>query len=333
MANLYIAYDDVYLDWNLGSFGYTHPTNPIRALHATRLLAEALPNNVTVIKPKATEGDRDRLHLVHASSYISDVLDLGISNEWHPANTKLGSTALEMFAGTVRCAEKILSGEAQVAFNPQGAKHHAAYDSSSGFCVFNDMAWAALHFNAKGAKVMYIDWDAHHGDGVENLLKDHYDIVTCSIHDGTIFPGTGRDGHFPDQGIYNWALPAKSGSVQFADAIDEIRKLADEVKPDIVLLATGADAHTTDPLSTLNFTLNGYSYAASIVAQIANKYCEGRVLIGGAGGYQPFTHTPKIWSTVVERIYRNVEFDEEISVTRLDTRQGKTKQLRDLEVN
>ena len=92
-------------------------------------------------------------------------------------------------------------------------------------------------------------------------------------------------------------------------------------------------SHTTDPLSTLNFTLNGYSYAASIVAQIANKYCEGRVLIGGAGGYQPFTHTPKIWSTVVERIYRNVEFDEEISVARLDTRQGKTKQLRDLELN
>ena len=203
-------------------------------------------------------------------------------------------------------SEKILSGEAQVAFNPQGAKHHAAYDSSSGFCVFNDMAWAALHFNAKGAKVMYIDWDAHHGDGVENLLADDPDLVTCSIHDATIFPGTGLDGHTPELGIYNWALDPASGDDVFIRAMGEIEQLADTIKPDVVLLATGADAHKTDPLSTLQFDYPGYDYAARAVGRIASSYADGRLLIGGAGGYQPCDHTPLIWSKVVSAAHDEI---------------------------
>jgi acetoin utilization deacetylase AcuC-like enzyme len=73
-----------------------------------------------------------------------------------------------------------------------------------------------------------------------------------------------------------------------------------------VLLATGADAHKTDPLSGLQFDYPGYAYAAKQIAKIANKYSNGRVLIGGAGGYQPYTHTPKIWAEVVKTVYSGV---------------------------
>jgi len=301
---LHIAYDDVYLKWKLGHADSSHPTNPIRAKLATEMLSAEF--DVEMLTPNATVIDRDRLGLVHSSSYISEVLDDGCSSEWFPDSIEKGQVALEMFAGTVRCAEKILSGEATIAFNPQGAKHHAQRKNSSGFCVFNDMAWAALDFNARGYKVMYVDWDAHHGDGVENILRDHYDIITASIHDSVIFPGTGLNGHSPDEGVYNWALDPASDDKAFVSAMSEIEALADKVKPDIVLLATGADAHATDPLSTLMFDYPGYTHAAEAVARIANKYSAGRVLIGGAGGYQPFDHTPKIWATVVSQIYRNV---------------------------
>jgi len=71
-------------------------------------------------------------------------------------------------------------------------------------------------------------------------------------------------------------------------------------------LATGADAHKTDPLSTLNFDYAGYEYAAKVAGQIANTHAQGRILIGGAGGYQPFSHTPHIWSTVVSKVYDEV---------------------------
>jgi acetoin utilization protein AcuC len=207
--------------------------------------------------------------------------------------------------------EKILSGEAQVAFNPQGAKHHAQYDHSSGFCVFNDMALVAKLFMAAGLKPMYIDWDAHHGDGVENILRAYPNLVTASIHQGGIFPGTGLTSE-PENGAYNIPLSNGDGDIEFLDAMQDIELLADEIQPDVILLATGADAHHSDPLSGLNFDYPGYRAAAKIVGEIANKHAKGRVLIGGAGGYQPLTHTPQVWAQVVAQVYSTV--NSEISV-------------------
>lgn len=304
MSKLHIAYDDVYLDWKLGSNDFKHPTNPLRAKYATDMLQQDY--DIEIVKPNATSSDRLLLESIHDSAYVSNVLDLGKSYEWRPENKHLGHVALEMFAGTVRLVELMSAGSIQVGFNPQGAKHHAQYNHSSGFCVFNDMAWAAREFQRQGMKVMYIDWDAHHGDGVENLLADYPDLVTCSIHDSVIFPGTGLDGHKPRKGIYNWALDPGAGDIDFMQAVDQIADLSNKIKPDVVLLATGADAHKTDPLSTLNFDYPGYRYAAKLAGQIANTHAQGRILIGGAGGYQPFDHTPKVWSTVVSSVYDEV---------------------------
>lgn len=304
MIKLHIAYDDVYLDWKLGSADSTHPTNPVRAKYATEMLQQDY--DVKIVKPNASSIDRSRLESIHDPVYVSKVLDAGHCGEWRPDNKHLGQVALEMFAGTTRLVEGMVVGDIKVGFNPQGAKHHAQYNHSSGFCVFNDMAWAAKTFNAQGMRVMYIDWDAHHGDGVENLLASERDIVTCSIHDSVIFPGTGLDGHKPDFGIYNWALDPGAGDVEFLAAVEQIAELSDTIKPDVVLLATGADAHITDPLSTLNFDYPGYVNAAHIVGQIATAHTQGRILIGGAGGYQPFDHTPQIWKEVVGTIYDEV---------------------------
>jgi acetoin utilization protein AcuC len=303
MTKLHIAYGSDYLDWRLGE---NHPTNPERALLATDLLIEELgEDSIEIVLPKFNEDDVDKLYTIHSPEYVDEVILDGISNDWVGENRVLGLTALKMFAGTARLVEKMLAGEVKVAFNPQGAKHHAHYDYSNGFCVFNDLAWAAKEFAKAGLKAMYIDWDAHHGDGVEELLYDT-PIVTASIHDGTAYPGTGRDGHDEKNSVYNWALPRGAGDVEFGQAIDEIRELADLYKPDVILLATGADGHKTDPLASLEFDYAGYRYASQAVAEIANKYADGRVLIGGAGGYQALTHTPAIWSEVVSTIYRGV---------------------------
>jgi acetoin utilization protein AcuC len=300
--NLHIAYGDEYLDWQLGK---NHPTNPERATLAVNLLKDDLGSEaIEIVEPTILAGDVARLCEVHNPSYVVEVLFDGYSGEWIDSSQKLGRTALSMFAGTARLTELMLAGETKVAFNPQGAKHHAQYSYSSGFCVFNDMAWSALEFQKHGLTPLYIDWDAHHGDGVENLLLDS-DIATASIHDSTAFPGTGQS---TDEKLkaFNWALPRNSGDEKFAQAMDEIAVLADQIKPDVILLATGADAHQTDPLSSLNFTYEGYAYASEVVSNIALKHAGGRVLIGGAGGYQPHTHTPQIWAQVVADIYQRV---------------------------
>ena len=307
MTKLHIAYGDDYLNWRLGE---GHPTNPERALLATDLLIDKLgEDSIEIVVPKYTEDDIDELYSIHHPDYVDAVILEGRSNDWSGANRVLGVTALKMFAGTVRLVEKMLAGETRVAFNPQGAKHHAHYNYSSGFCVFNDIAWAGKEFAKHGLKTMYIDWDAHHGDGVEALLYKTY-IPTMSIHDSTAFPGTGRNGHDEKNSVYNWALPRGAGNVEFAQAMDDIRELADKYQPDVVLLATGADGHKTDPLASLQFDYDGYEYASSVVADIANTYSQGRVLIGGAGGYQPHTHTPSIWSEVVSSIYEKTRVSE-----------------------
>jgi acetoin utilization protein AcuC len=301
--NLYVAYGDVYLDWRLGK---SHPTNPERAQIAVELLKRrGIP--ITMVEPIVHSEDAHNLinDNVHSADYVRSVLD-GYSDEWLGCRPDLGATALAMYAGTARLVELMLRDEARVAFNPQGAKHHAQYRQSSGFCVFNDMAWAARVFGEVGMRVLYVDWDAHHGDGVEALLRDSQNLVTASIHDGEIWPGTGLAGHDVAAGAYNWALRSGSGDDKFIEAMADIEMLADSIRPDVVLLATGADGHVTDPLSTIEFDYPGYRYAAETIANIATRYSEGRVLIGGAGGYQPHTHTPKIWDEVVSSVHAGV---------------------------
>lgn len=317
MSNLTIAYSDDYLNWRLGAKDGSHPTNPIRAQLATEYLVEELGDRVTLIEPTIIVGDQERVESIHDPKYFSDVVVDGISNDWRGVDTLNGETAFKMFTGTVRLTEKILAGEIKVGFNPQGAKHHAQYGHSEGFCVFNDMAWASLEFKKAGLKPLYIDWDVNAGDGVQNLLANT-DIPTMSIHGHGIYPthsdtwnreheGAGNyEYHNPENHWYNWCLQRGQGDEAFAWAIDGIAQKIAEYQPDVILLATGADGHEGENWG-LKYTYAGYEYASKKVAEMANKYAEGRVLIGGAGGYQPRTHTPRVWQTVVSTVYRNIE--------------------------
>jgi acetoin utilization protein AcuC len=313
MRQLAISYSDDYLGWRLGSGDGSHPTKPERAKIAVELLAQELPaGSFQIIDPKVLDGYRGKLETIHTAEYVSQVLDLGTSGEWSDSKPELGQIAFQMFAGTARLVELIVAGEAQVGFNPQGAKHHAQKSKSEGFCVFNDHAWAALEFKRLGLKPLYIDWDVNAGDGVQNLLADT-DIPTFSIHGHGIYPthsdtwlreknGQGNYEYSnPDQHWYNYNLAQGQGDEAFKWAVDLIAEKVDEYQPDVILLAAGADGHEGEHWG-LKYTYEGYSYAANKAAELAKKHCQGRVLVGGAGGYQPFTHTPRIWANVVKEI-------------------------------
>lgn len=311
---LTIAYDDAYLNWKLGSGDGSHPTNPVRAKIAVDILKDELPElgvEYSIIEPTFEPGDRERLLEVHSKGYVSEVLDNGESYEWAGRSELNAATAGLMFGGTVRLVERMLAGEARVAFNPQGAKHHAHRDYSSGFCVFNDMAWAALEFQKAGLKVVYIDWDAHAGDGVQAILEGT-GIPTFSIHGHGIFPNradtsvanqTGNYLFMNDEsnaGWYNYNLQAGSGNDAFMWAIEDIVNKALDYEPDVILLATGADAHEGEYWG-LKYTVEGYIEAAEAVVELAKRF-GSKVLIGGAGGYQPYTWTPRVWAEVVKTI-------------------------------
>ena len=293
---LAVAYDDRLLDWKLGD---GHPTNPVRAKLAVEALQEM---QVPLVVQPITWQVTDELEAVHTTEYVRETL-AGRNAEWSGTQPGLGAVAAHMFAGTVQLAHAIDRGDVRIGFSPQGAKHHAMADRGSGFCVFNDMAWAARHFGAQGRRVLYVDLDAHHGDGVEALTRDDPMVTTCSVHDRTIFPWTGHESDEAKR-VCNYPLPHGAGDAELLEAVAAIRGLGEAWKPDVVLIAIGADGHETDPLSSLQYSYEGYKRAAQALGAMAAGL-RVPVLMGGAGGYQPTTHTPQVWATFVATLWHS----------------------------
>lgn len=187
-GQLLVAYSDEYLNWQLGNGSGSHPTNPMRAKLAAETLQRELGPLVQVFDPSevSTKRARDDLEMLHDPAYVAEVLDNGRSSEWSGAKPAMGRTAVAVFTGTMTLVDAMIGGAA-VAFNPQGGKHHAKRASSAGFCVFNDMAWAAHEFAWAGLRPLYLDWDIHAGDGVQHLPASS--LPTLSVHGHSIYPG------------------------------------------------------------------------------------------------------------------------------------------------
>ena len=315
--NLQIAYSDDYLNWNLGSGDGNHITKPIRAKLATEFLVESLGDQVDIIDPVIRDGDREKLEATHDPGYVSQVLDSYQAHDWSGANKNNAETAFKMFAGTVRLTENIISGETNVGFNPQGAKHHAKYSHSEGFCVFNDMVWAAREFKKAGMKPLYLDWDVHAGNGVQNLLELE-DIPTLSIHGSGIYPfgdnnhsmkngkiSTTHTWHSETSHYYNWNIALPGYDYDLYHALDGVEEVIDHYEPDVILLAAGADGHEKD-LWGMKYSIDGFAWASHRLSKMVEKHAEGRILIGGAGGYRPHDWTPMVWKEVVETMYTNL---------------------------
>jgi acetoin utilization protein AcuC len=327
--NLVITHGETYLNWQLGTGDGSHPTNPVRAKLATEKLVAQLGDRVQVIDPAdpcfdaLIALDRAQLEQLHDPAYVARVLDDHCSGEWHGARPAVAKAAFDMFRATMRCVEMIVAGEAKVAFNPMGAKHHAKREHSSGFNVFNDMAAAAIEFKKAGLRPLYLDWDIHAGDGVYHMLKQT-GIPRISIHNGSTFPfdlsmSGSRDAQVNEHGwytkhhetdhAYNFNIESEDGDDALAWAIAGAEEIIERYQPDVILLAAGADGHNgVNNLQLSNrYSYAGFDAAAEMVARQAAKHSRGRVLIGGAGGYQPFDHTPEIWARVVDIIYRASE--------------------------
>lgn len=277
----------------------------------------ALDGGVRVIDPLGVPVERARaaIESIHDRQCVARVIDDGVSGEWVGERPELGLTALAMFAGTMTLVDERVAGRARVGFNPQDAKHHAARDRSAGFCVFNDMVWAALELERQGLRPLYLDWDIHAGDGVEHLLADT-GIPTLSIHGHSTFPldpatidvaaaGEGRrhTRHDSARAIYKWDLDVGDGDEHLLQALEEARAIIDAYRPGVILLAAGADGLVGSPLGTGTYTQAGFVAAAGVVAELAARHSEGRVLVGGAGGYQPRTETPRAWANVVGMLH------------------------------
>jgi len=251
---------------------------------------------VKVITPRVAT--LEEILLAHSRSYVEYVKKSSIIGEGY---LDYGDTrsykgvfedALLAIGGTTTLAEMIKENYIRAGFNPQGGFHHAKVNSASGFCVFNDVAIAALLFRKWGfRRIAIVDIDVHHGDGTQQILYNT-DILKISIHMyyPGFFPGTGNIYELGEDEGYGYSvnipLPPGSGDDIFIYSVDEvILPLLEQYKPRMIIVQMGCDAHEGDPLAWLRLTTRAYDIFSLNIRNLAEKYSNGRILCLGGGGY------------------------------------------------
>ena len=157
-----------------------------------------------------------------------------------------------------------------------------------GFCLFNNVAVAALHARAAhGAeRVAVVDFDVHHGNGTQDAFWSDKDLFYGSTHQMPLFPGTGDLTETGVGNIWNAPLRAGDGKQQFQEAFrTRILPALHDFAPDFLLISAGFDAHRDDPLAQIELTEADFDWVTEKLMETADKHASGRVVSTLEGGY------------------------------------------------
>ncbi len=292
-----LVYSEKYLDHNLGD---GHPESPARLQSIVGALKEANlweTTSTRVIEPSPTTPKT--ITMVHDEEYVElleNLSETGAPIDMDtPTHGRSYELALLAAGGTIDAGKGVAMGKLSNAFalvRPPG--HHASRSTGGGFCYFNNIAIMSkvLQSDHKINKIMILDFDAHHGNGTQDIFYEDPSVLYMSIHqDGhTIYPGTG----FPEEigagngaGYnVNVAIPPASSDEIYASIMHEIFvPLSEEFKPDFIAVSAGFDAYLEDMLTMLGVSVPAYGWMAQFVKNQADKLCDGRTVFVLEGGY------------------------------------------------
>src|SRR5439155_12938849 len=306
----------IYGPWSLRyDFGPGHPLTPRRFGPGVSLLEALGAARFEAPEPAPDE----QLRLVHTVSYIETVKRAGAdpveaegARSWEsgayesagayaaaglgpgddPIFPAMHDAGAAVAGGSLAAMGHLLDGSERHVFHPGGGLHHAMADRASGFCIYNDPALAIARARQVGLRVLYVDLDVHHGDGVQAAFWDDPAVVTLSLHESGryLFPGTGFIDELGGGGArgtkVNIPFEPSTSDDDWVLALDRlVPALADRHRPDVLVTQHGCDSHALDPLAHLLLTTRAMHRATRLMDEIAHGHCGGRWLATGGGGY------------------------------------------------
>lgn len=288
-----IVYHEKYLEHNLGP---GHPETPERLSKTMIALHKILRKpEIILMKPEpASEDDILRVHTknhffsIKSKSYAGGALTLDTPVPRGTYELACLSAGGAILAGESVCEKKVDNAFALI--RPPG--HHAGKNFGGGFCFFNNMAIMIEHLRANYGlkKFAILDWDVHHGNGTQDIYYNDPSVLYFSTHQTPLYPGTGtfdEMGEGTGKGYnINFPLIPETSGASFEYVLEEIFvPVTEEFKPDIICVSTGYDAYFRDPIANLSFTIKTYANATELVKKLADKVCDGKVVIILEGGY------------------------------------------------
>jgi acetoin utilization protein AcuC len=292
-------YTDVHKDYDYGAW---HPLKLVRySLTCELIRAYGLLNLpwVSVVAPESAR--EEEVLTFHTPDYVEALrtansglpfagagrYGLGAGGD-NPIFKGVYDLSLLSAGGSLQAARMVDDGEVDVAFSIGGGLHHAMEGRASGFCYFNDPVLAICELLRRGRRVVYIDIDAHHGDGVQHAFYNTDRVLTISIHETGrwLFPGTGFEteigsGRGEGYAVNVPLLPGADDEV-FVRAFEEVVPLLiDAFMPDVFVTQLGIDTLRLDPLTHLDLTTNGFVRMVERLREMAM----GRWVALGGGGY------------------------------------------------
>lgn len=315
-----MIWDEAFIKYD---FGEGHPMAPVRLLLTSMLVRDLGLLAVDGVSVAGADPAPDELlELVHTPEFVAAVK---AASELPPGaarspdlRTGLGTDDVPIFAAMHEASARIAqashdvamavwNGEALHGVNFTGGMHHAMPGNASGFCVYNDAGIAIRSLLDAGARrIVYVDIDAHHGDGVERIFWDDPRVLTISLHETgqVLFPGTGYandiGGPRAEGEAVNVAFPPATPDAAWLRSFHAVvPPLIRAARPDVLVTQHGCDSHTLDPLTHMALSVDAQRAAAEALHDLAHEVCQGRWVALGGGGYEVVDVVPRSWAHLV----------------------------------